>query len=116
MNMDKGGDSPRAKDLLSEVTRNRLNVKCPCVFESQSVPKGLIIKGHVSPTVEVNQICRNIKTRKRIAKHRLVFTENIPVFLENAITSLLAADCGKFKGPVNVGIQVTNIQPFFEWQ
>ncbi len=57
-----------------------------------------------------------IKPRKWVAKHRLVFAEGAPVSLANVIMSFLARNGSKFKGPVNVGVQVTNIQPFSEQQ
>ncbi len=115
--MEEGGrDGSRAKDLLSKATRNRLNVKCPCVLKSKGVPKGLIVKGHKSPAVDVNRVCWNIKVRKRIAKHRLVFAEDVPVFLAKPITDFLVTSGGKFERPRNVGVQVTNIQQFPERQ
>ena len=114
--MKGGKDNPCAEDLLSKAMRNHLNVGCLCVLENKDDPKGMIVKGRMSPAVDVNQICWNIKPRKSVAKHKLVFAEGIPVPLANAITGFLFTNGSKFKGPVNVGIQVTNIQPFSERQ
>jgi hypothetical protein len=60
-------------------------------------------------SINMNRISCHIKTWDGIVKHLSVGFQDVPSTLTDPVASLLAVDGGKFKRPMVIGVQVSEV-------
>ena len=71
---------------------------------------------HVSSSINVNRICRNVEGRYGVLEHGGMLPKDVPILLAYAVSAFAASNSSKFKRTVDVCVSVCNIEPFPKWQ
>jgi hypothetical protein len=66
----------------------------------------------VRALINVNRISWHIKTWDGIVKRLSVGFQNVPSTLRDPVALLLAVDSGKVKGPMDIGVRVSEVHIF----
>ena len=74
------------------------------------------MKCSMGACVNVHGVGRNLNQRNQIMKHIDAGSDNPPIRLINAVTSFATMNGSKIEGPVNVGIQVGEINVPTKWK
>ncbi len=67
---------------------------------------------HMSSSINVNRICRNIKGRYGVLEHGGMLPKDVPILLAYSVSAFAASDGSKFKGTMDICISVCDVEPF----
>ena len=67
---------------------------------------------HMSSSINVNRICRNVKGRYGVLEHGGMLPKDVPILLAYSVSAFAASDGSKFKGTMDICIGVCNVEPF----
>ena len=67
---------------------------------------------HMSSSINVNRICRNVKGRYGVLEHGGMLPKDVPILLAYSVSAFAASDGSKFKGTMDICIGVCDVEPF----
>ena len=100
--------------LLSMVTLIAWTFGCMWCLDTKIIAVSLIMISYMCSTINVYQICRNVKEWNWILKHGDMSKKDVPIILRNTISSFLSSNGCEFKWTVYKSIRMGDVKPFFE--